>query len=204
MHIGLFDTQGERYLYLPSAFACLAVAGVVGVGFQRRKVQSLVLVCLVLVHALSLQWVNQRWISASRISEQVAKEVSQTDPNNTVVLNVPDNYQGAYIFRNGLRQAATLFVGSESSQRYRSISTHSLWFMQQYVHVEVTGSNIVFTIPEGTAFHQLREEGFELMGRGRTLSVSIGDEQDTNGLKFLSFSSASNLPMLRTIEWSPH
>ena len=205
MRIGIFNTQSERFLYLPSAFACLGAVAVLEFILRRRHVKYAVLASVVLIEALTLQWVNSRWITASILSERIAAEVSSYDPDKTVILNVPDNYRGAYVFRNGLHEAATLFVGNEVRGRYRVICAHSLDSLQQRFDVHVTESNIVLTLPGALQFHAIHAGPYDVRREGRSLILSEDstEEEKHNEVRFLSFKSGVDRPMLRTIEWSP-
>ncbi len=101
------DTEGERFLYLPSVFACLMVAPALA-GLSR---QALTLV-LPGVSALSLAILmasNANWAAAARITRSVVLDAPPRHPAETVIATLPDNLNGAYVFRNGLPEAWRVF-----------------------------------------------------------------------------------------------
>lgn len=205
MSVALFETQNERFLYLPSAFACIIVASLVAVVFDRsRLVQNGVLMLFVLVFALALQWVNTRWITASTLSKDIADEISRMDLDSVVVLNVPDNYQGAYVFHNGLYEAVTLFAGREEKRKLGSlqaIAYHNLLSLYQIIRVDVFRKRIVIHFPDELGFYQLDQKMFPTKNEGQSLAVFMSNDQRFNELKFLSFESGISIPILRTIKF---
>ena len=101
LYISLFDTEGERLLYLPSAFAAMAAALMLWrIAAVRAAVVSIA-ISVIVVEAATLVHMNQRWLVASRLTRAIAREVSRYDPATTAVLNVPDNYQGAFRLPRG-------------------------------------------------------------------------------------------------------
>lgn len=190
MSVSLFDTQNERFLYLPSGFACIIVASVVGILFQPRLIQNGVLVFLVLILALALQWVNTRWITASILSKEIAGEISKMDLDNIVVLNIPGNYQGAYVFHNGLHEAATLLSGKKTERKLgylQAIVYHNLLSLHQIVRVDVIRESILINFPDGLHFYAIDQKTFPTKREGQSFSVFMPNDQRFDGLKFLFF-----------------
>ncbi len=107
--VSLLNTECERFLYLPSVFACCAGSLLLSLILSKRAC-AIVFLALAVGYALALQQVNTRWSLAGRLSQAMAREASRL-PAGTVILNVPDNFQGAYVFRNGLTDAAGGFSG---------------------------------------------------------------------------------------------
>jgi len=201
MHVGLFDTGGERFLYLPSAFACVLVARLIADETRWVSVRIIVLVGLIIAQAAALQWVNKRWITASQLCRQIAAEVARTDPATTVVLNVPDNYRGAYVFRNGLPEAATLFAGKPTNSPCRVVCVHDLNSMDESIEAGFKGSNLVLSLPDGLWLRDIFKTGFDVKNKGNSLSISGQLEAGTQVESLLSFTAGSRKPMLRAIRW---
>jgi hypothetical protein len=205
MNVGMFDTQSERFLYLPSAFACIGAAVLIDILFRPRKVANVILLSLIVIQSFALQWGNTRWKTASILSRQIAAEVSEHSPENTVILNVPDNYRGAYVFRNGLQEAATLFVGNNTTGSYLVICKHSLDSLQQNVDVIATASNLIVTLPDALRFYNVRPKPYEARLAERSLFLSDANPSLTRrgGVTVLSFKNGMDRPMLRAIAWNP-
>jgi hypothetical protein len=106
------DTQGERFVYLSSAFTIMFIGSAAGLLAARVGMKSLILLCpLVLSAFYVLHQANENWETAGRISGNVLGSLEAAVPSgNAVVLNIPDSIRGAYIFRNGLPEAMELFA----------------------------------------------------------------------------------------------
>ncbi len=117
-----FSAEGERLSYFPSIF----VAVVIGLFFRdlyfyflNRRYLKIVLICLTtfLISSLFFQLVNKNlhWYQAAKISDTLIGDWGQivegNDWNGFVLLGVPDNYHGAFIFRNGLESALEIKQG---------------------------------------------------------------------------------------------
>lgn len=111
-----FSAEGDRLSYFSSLF----VAVLVGLffrdlyhycsGWYYLKIISFCLF-LSLLASLFFQLVNKNlhWHQAARVADTLISDWDQvtegTDWNGFVLLGVPDNYHGAFIFRNGLDSA---------------------------------------------------------------------------------------------------
>jgi hypothetical protein len=63
----------------------------------------------------SLNVVNSTWVAASDIARGITMSLSRELPQEPyIIVNLPDNLQGAYIFRNGFQAAVYLFVSPMS------------------------------------------------------------------------------------------
>jgi protein O-mannosyl-transferase len=112
LSISLENTQEERFLYLPSVFAVIFLSIsllVILPKFTRRFWLGVVAVSL--CFSISLFNSNQTWVDAAQIAESIIaslKEVNSSD--RLYVVNLPDRYRGAYIFRNSFGRAMKLFL----------------------------------------------------------------------------------------------
>jgi hypothetical protein len=71
--------------------------------------------------------VNDRWVAAGRISKQLIQEHTEMAHKNRIfIINLPDNYQGAYIFRNGFTQAISTFQWKKPPESLRVGLFHDL------------------------------------------------------------------------------
>ena len=201
MSVSLIDTQNERFLFLSSGFACMILAVIVGKFFERKPIQISIFIFLIISLGFSLQWVNNRWITASVLSKQIATELSKMNLENIVVINVPDNYQGAYVFRNGLQEAAMLITGKNAERKagyLRAIVYHNLVSLSQKIHTDILGSTVLVTFPNGLYFYEVSQPTFKTGREGQSLSILVPNES-LKRLKFLSFESATSIPMLQEI-----
>ncbi len=171
LKVSLFDTLSERFLYMPSAFASIfLVTGVITL-IPNRTTSTIVLSILILLEFSALQWINTRWITAGKLSQRIASEVSLVNPDSTVILNVPNNFQGAYIFRSGLTEASTAFLGMEKGNEYRVISTHSLYSISDTIQTHMDSDCITLVLPQFLKFCEIKDHGYELELDGNTLVI---------------------------------
>ncbi len=184
------------FLYLPSAFACLLLVYVVSVGILNVGVRTAVLVILVVVHGVILQWVNARWITASHLTEQIALEVGRADPERTAILNLPDNFRGAYVFRRGLDDATTLFLGQEPRAPFRKMLLQNLNGERDVSEARLESTTVVITLP-----NNLRSEvGWRVKTTQNIVLIdTVGPYPGV--LSFLSFRSALSNPMMGEVRW---
>jgi hypothetical protein len=128
-HVSTIDSQGERFLYWPSAFPTIAVVvalyGILGDGRRLR----LLLATIVVLAAAALWQQNQNWRVAASISASVVADAcTLAEANDTlIVMNLPDNVNGAYALRNGLWHAVQLFCPQpRASLSVAILSTHGV------------------------------------------------------------------------------
>ena len=106
------DLQNTRYLYLPAVGYVIGLVEVLQgaarwMGGQRRWLGRAAVAGLAGYYFVLAQVQIQPWITATRISDSLAEEIhtltAGARPASVLqVANLPDNYQGAYIYRNGL------------------------------------------------------------------------------------------------------
>ncbi len=140
-----------RLYYLPAAFFFIFLAVLLSRGFcwlkkRIKSMGSIVVLMVLLTMTLTLAdlvRVRERssaWLAASRITKSVLHQLEDFMPgppgkNTLVLFNLPDNYLGAYIFRNGIHSAVKLHypgvqvnieVSASSPENYRVSSARSL------------------------------------------------------------------------------
>ncbi|MGB3404414.1 MAG: hypothetical protein WBA77_17145 [Microcoleaceae cyanobacterium] len=109
--VSLQDNQGERFLYFPSVFMIIVFTILVSTLLWRYQLLLLLyLTIIVILFSYTLYHSNQNWRIASQISQQIIEDINSiTTDNSLFIINIPDNFNGAYIYRNGLYPATQLF-----------------------------------------------------------------------------------------------
>jgi len=130
--ISLRNTQEERFLYLPSVFAVIFLSIFFQVILPKDPQKfKLGVLSIYLCLAISLFNSNQIWLSASQIAESMIKSLaSLAQAEKLYVLNLPDRYRGAYVFRNSFARALQLFVPGKFAG-VQTISFHNLESIDQ-------------------------------------------------------------------------
>ena len=108
--VSTIDTQGERYLYFASGFSAIFIAIAINTILLQSQVVLIASSILLLYFGLSTYSLNQNWKVAGDISKNILESIQNIKANTpALITSLPDNYQGAYIYRTGLIQALYLF-----------------------------------------------------------------------------------------------
>jgi hypothetical protein len=116
MTISIATTESERFVYLPTAFSCILMVWAFASVLKPRAVAIVACLLAIGVHALELEQANARWRASGALARSIldsyAALVREHDPRGTMpvlVLNLPDNVSGAYIYRNGFLSSLAMF-----------------------------------------------------------------------------------------------
>jgi len=117
--VSTHTSESDRFLYFPSYFLCAGVAFLLA-GIRGRYTAIVVAGVLLCYEIVFLEVNNRNWVKASGITREVVKAVEismdgRRDPVSKVfIANLPDEWNGAYIFRLGLPDAL-LMEGRDTS-----------------------------------------------------------------------------------------
>jgi len=119
------DTQGERFIYLPSAFLSLfAIILFCYILIDHKVLFAIICGSIIIFSALQLFRINKNWVIAGKISQNIVNSIRDEDKADRLfIITLPDNINGAYIFRNGAWEAIDIFVGRG---RFKQIKLMSL------------------------------------------------------------------------------
>lgn len=97
-------SEGDRLLYFPSVFLCILVASWLTAlcnNTQRRVwVVVLGLYCICM-----LELNNRNWVKASVAASDIMGSLQDEKHRMVIFINMPEEWEGAFIFRNGFRNA---------------------------------------------------------------------------------------------------
>ncbi|MEB3280158.1 MAG: hypothetical protein VKK42_14685 [Lyngbya sp.] len=126
--VSMDDTQSERFLYFSSAFFSILIAVVFGTLLNKHQLICILLIsCFSIVSLNQLYLSNQNWKIASQISKQTLESLKSLKENEGMfVINLPDNYKGAYIYRNSFYPAMQLFCPFVKVDWFIVASFHTL------------------------------------------------------------------------------
>lgn len=172
----LVDTQGERFVYSASAFGAILVVTLLGYLLESRRFLMLILACILVAYAASLLRSNHNWKRASGIAESVVASLGAVvDARDIYVLNLPDNIGGAYVFRNGLNEAAALLGYAERFRRARPVFWQEMQHRSDTVGVVEDGGRYLVEVSSPrsrlrnksvSAEGKLSSETFDIMDAG--------------------------------------
>lgn len=146
LRIGVMDTQSERYLFFPGVFICIGLAAVVRNPNFSGRFSTFLLMALVLVSGAGLFGVSFRWCRAVELSEELSLQLAGLEPDENVVMNLPDNYRGVYIFRNGVEAATTIFRDGLGAPEVLWI--HEMDRCDESYLVELLGDSVRLVLPD--------------------------------------------------------
>ena len=101
-------SESDRFLYFPSVFFCLLVAIIVINCSRRIYVRSLITVLISIYFLINLQLNNKNWKTSSEQTRKIInkmREVSALNRSHTLIINLPQEYRGAFVFQNGFADA---------------------------------------------------------------------------------------------------
>ncbi len=105
------DSQGARFVYLSSAFSSIIIMHLFWFLIENKKYFVIFSSIVLIFCQISLFYVNKNWNTAGNISKNVISSIQGIGNTNTLcIMNIPDNIRGAYIYRNGFREALYLFA----------------------------------------------------------------------------------------------
>lgn len=97
--------SGERYIYLPS-IGILTILGFIIFSF-KKSLQYPLIVFITILFCITTLISTDKWNKASYISRNITEQTGaiskRLNGNSTLYfVNLPDSYNGAYVFRNGI------------------------------------------------------------------------------------------------------
>jgi hypothetical protein len=110
--VSIQNTVGERFLYFPSAFGAIFVALLLRLVVARTRHLIVIACLLVLGSAVALYRSNANWRGAGEIARTVLQSLmEQPAADRLLILNLPDQLNGAYVYRNrtAITEALHLF-----------------------------------------------------------------------------------------------
>jgi len=125
--------ENDRYGYLPSVFGMMLISYLI---FQLAKYLRYGLLIIYLITSTFLLYqTNQNWKASTTVFYSLLGNYRWYDAENVVILNVPDNYNGAYLFRiigrtSGFQDALTYI--------HKKKVKGKIWEVVQYNMVEST------------------------------------------------------------------
>ncbi len=122
MKVSFFDSRSERFLYFPGVFAVILLVRWAFAVLTEKKALVLLIIVTV-VQAAGLQSSLLNWKRAGEMCDDITRELAELDPEAVTLVNIPDSYNGAYVFRNGLNEAVSMHTGTQV--QFRTADTGS-------------------------------------------------------------------------------
>jgi protein O-mannosyl-transferase len=127
LRLSLYQTQGERFLYLPTVFACLMIAYVAALLIRRTTICLIVITALLGFYSWSVYRTNLLWRDAAKLSARVSYDVTDAASKAPlVIVNAPDNLRGVPVFHNGLAEAISWIRSNDSAKPIQIVAFQDL------------------------------------------------------------------------------
>jgi hypothetical protein len=162
LSIAIARPESERFIYLPSAFACLLLVWLLDSALRRRWLVSIVVGICCVGHAAALDRINRLWVEAAAITRGFTSSFRELmrehgRPGRPVyVLNVPDSVSGAFVYRRGFHDSLRVVA---SDQLDKMAQTHVL-----SVYTVVNPAAPARATPAAAGVFELELGGGELLG----------------------------------------
>lgn len=108
--VSVKTSEGDRMLYFPSFFLIILVVMLLYAVYEKKKIFYSSLTLIIFYFGLNIILNNNNWRKASAIIDTSVSSIKQMtkDEKKNVIINIPDSYNGAYIFRNGFKECMML------------------------------------------------------------------------------------------------
>lgn len=197
-------SESDRFLYLPSLFFCSLLAFGLVYFFKQAKMRIIIVVLLLFVQVALLQENNSNWKRASKAVEQLLGEVKKATvrPGRLLIVNMPGEIDGAFVFRIGFSEALRLYNYDSSKVKVVSSLTRDeeLMLPQQQVRFIAERPDMLLVQPSTLLFktdgNQNNEPLESSAGAGKLqqmLETMISQENEW------SFASAARANQIRMI-----
>jgi protein O-mannosyl-transferase len=102
-------TEGDRLLYFPACFLCMML-GFLLLVLVRKNSYRWGIITLLVVGAVYLTVANnKRWVQASDLVKEVQEKIQQANGKQIVLINLPEELEGAFVFRNGFYNSLLVY-----------------------------------------------------------------------------------------------
>ena len=150
LRLTLYQTLGERFLYLPSVFSCLLMSYLGVILLRRQSLWLAILICVLGFYSVRLYQTNRSWSEAAKLSSSIMDDLADSSTHDhLLVLNAPDNLRGVPVFHNGLPEALLYFQNRKRFKQVEIIAFQDL----QSAHDEVAVSRG----PDSLSIHLLND-----------------------------------------------
>jgi protein O-mannosyl-transferase len=145
LRLSLYETLGDRFLYLPTVFACLFVAYVAAVLVRMTRAILLLVLVILALYSWSLYHTSLRWREAAALSRTISNELADSAwQDEVLMLNAPDNLRGVPVFHNGLAEALA-WQRTKSSGAVQIVAFQDLQSARD--ELVISGSNPLYVRP---------------------------------------------------------
>jgi len=112
--IDTFGSEGERYLYLPSVFLAIIIG--LGIVNATKAFKYIIALLFFAVQLLLLAEFRQEYQVASAVTKATVEELKRINAQTIYIKELPEENNGAVIFRTGIEEACKLYCLNKNVQ----------------------------------------------------------------------------------------
>jgi hypothetical protein len=128
--IDTHDTESERFLYMPSAYLAMLFSVMLFILFKKRIVFAVSV--FLTAQAIFLTMSYRNFAVASKVTRATVQALQLLQESNSIYcIDLPGQYKGGFIFRNGIASAANLFAPKVKSVKILS-EKELLHYLEDY------------------------------------------------------------------------
>jgi hypothetical protein len=110
LRLSLYETWGERFLYLPTVFSCLLIGYLSIMLIRNQTIWIILLISALGLYSWRLYAANRLWREAAQLTSSIKDDLAaSSSQKHLTILNAPDNLRGVPVFHNGLPEALQFF-----------------------------------------------------------------------------------------------
>ncbi|HLY70034.1 MAG TPA: hypothetical protein VKR53_09905 [Puia sp.] len=114
-------SESDRFLYFPSFFLCALIAFLMVNLLVNKYVFIIIALFLLSYNIFFLEKNNENWIKASDISKDIISTIKSKQYSKKIyIINLPEEKDGAFIFRSGLEDA--LMINGVNSDHIKIVN----------------------------------------------------------------------------------
>ena len=163
-------SEGDRLMYLPSVFfAILLALLIVRLIISRQAV--IITTTMLLIFQITFLLVNQaNWIRASDDAVKVLNAIARHPARPLYIVNLPSDYNGAYIFRNCLPQALLQYKIDTSEIHIVNVVQYTEFEKRKTAIMPESKGDNIFIWPE-TVIERQRRSSYLYWNKNDLVSV---------------------------------
>lgn len=142
----LGDVQSDRYGYLPSVLFYIFLVSTTKL-FFNVTINKVVYCSLILYFIYNLIQTNKQWQMAGNITTNIIYKFKNIQfPLDCYVLNMPDNYNGVYVFRTSFSEAIKLYYPNISEKNIHIFSWQNITSNNDVIKLKDSNDSIFINI----------------------------------------------------------
>jgi hypothetical protein len=156
LRLTLYETLGERFLYLPTVFSCLLMAYLAVILLRRQTLLISLLIGALVFYSVALFRTNRTWREAANLSQSITNElVDSAAGDHLIILNAPDSLRGVPVFHNGLPEALEYFQNRKHFRQIEIIAFQELQSAAQEVSLASRNETLTLVAHDNAGFDRV-------------------------------------------------